>query len=527
MKPVIAVALVCLAALPAHAALVVSKAPTSNVACVSGVCTATAADAVLNAGDLKHMLAAGDVTLVSGSVAEDIAFDAKLQWTKPSRLTLDAWRGIAISLDITSEGAGGVTLTTNDGGSGGDLVFTGKGKVSFWDTSSSLIIDGTAYTLVDSIQALASAAAANPNGFYALSKFYDASADGTYLSDPVPGNFAGTFEGLGHVIDAFKLAPPPSADFFFAMFRNIAQGGVVRDLTFTNASLRSRDGAYGAILAAVNEGTISHVSVAGSIVANGKQGSGVLVGGNEGAIAWCTTSGSVIASGGDSGAGGLAAENSNGTIAHSLSTAAVQGHFAGGLTAYNFGTIETSAATGAVNVDGSDGPSYTGGFAAMNRGLVDQSFSTGGVNGGPGGQDRRHHNPHNHMYAAGFLADDGGTITNSYSTGSVSVSGKSVSGAFSMGGAPISSSYSTGADIRDGKVGRYGFVKTGTGSANDYWDTDTSGTTIGCKDDCTGITGLTTAQLQAGLPSGFDPSVWAESASVNNGFPYLIANPPQ
>jgi hypothetical protein len=42
-----------------------------------------------------------------------------------------------------------------------------------------------------------------------------------------------------------------------------------------------------------------------------------------------------------------------------------------------------------------------------------------------------------------------------------------------------------------------------------------------------GITGQTTAQLQAGLPAGFDPSIWAEDPGINNGLPYLIANPPQ
>ena len=41
-----------------------------------------------------------------------------------------------------------------------------------------------------------------------------------------------------------------------------------------------------------------------------------------------------------------------------------------------------------------------------------------------------------------------------------------------------------------------------------------------------GITGLTTAQLQSGLPAGFDPSIWAESPNINGGLPYLITNPP-
>jgi hypothetical protein len=34
-------------------------------------------------------------------------------------------------------------------------------------------------------------------------------------------------------------------------------------------------------------------------------------------------------------------------------------------------------------------------------------------------------------------------------------------------------------------------------------------------------------QLRSGLPSGFDPAIWNEQSGINNGFPYLIANPPQ
>lgn len=41
-----------------------------------------------------------------------------------------------------------------------------------------------------------------------------------------------------------------------------------------------------------------------------------------------------------------------------------------------------------------------------------------------------------------------------------------------------------------------------------------------------GITGIGDAQLKSGLPDGFDPAVWAESASTNGGYPYLRANPP-
>ena len=35
------------------------------------------------------------------------------------------------------------------------------------------------------------------------------------------------------------------------------------------------------------------------------------------------------------------------------------------------------------------------------------------------------------------------------------------------------------------------------------------------------------SMVNQGLTSdGFDPNIWAENPKINNGFPYLIANPP-
>jgi hypothetical protein len=45
--------------------------------------------------------------------------------------------------------------------------------------------------------------------------------------------------------------------------------------------------------------------------------------------------------------------------------------------------------------------------------------------------------------------------------------------------------------------------------------------------DQSGLTGLTDAQLKSGLPPGFDPKIWGQSPSINNGYPYLLSNPPQ
>ena len=67
--------------------------------------------------------------------------------------------------------------------------------------------------------------------------------------------------------------------------------------------------------------------------------------------------------------------------------------------------------------------------------------------------------------------------------------------------------------------------------SNSFWDLDmgVSDPARGAanKTDDPGITGLTTQQLKSGLPAGFDPNIWGQSPNINDGYPYLRANPPQ
>src|SRR5437763_731341 len=149
-----AIVVILLAASAAHAALKISNQPTKNVTCSKGVCTATAPRAVLNVGDLANMLASGDAKVVSGSEARDIEIDTALSWTSTSRLTLDSFHAIAVNKPVSVTGTGALTITTNDGGSGGDFRFFGSGHVRFWDFGSSLIVNGNSYGLIGSIRKL-------------------------------------------------------------------------------------------------------------------------------------------------------------------------------------------------------------------------------------------------------------------------------------------------------------------------------------------------------------------------------------
>ncbi len=76
---------------PAHADLRISTKATKHVTCSGGVCQATAPTATLNVSDLAGMLAAGDVSVASGSIAHDITVSTVLSWTSTSRLTLDSF----------------------------------------------------------------------------------------------------------------------------------------------------------------------------------------------------------------------------------------------------------------------------------------------------------------------------------------------------------------------------------------------------------------------------------------------------
>jgi len=188
------------AATGAGADVTVSSDPTSNITCSSGVCAPSATDAVLNVGDLETMLASGNVevtTTGSGVQANNIDIGARLSWSSPNALALDAYDSIAVAAKVSVKGRGGLALTTNDGGSGGTLSFGAEGGVTFRHLSSQLVINGATYRLVNTVQSLADTVRANPKGNYALASSYDASGLTQYSP---PSSLAGTVEGLGNTI---------------------------------------------------------------------------------------------------------------------------------------------------------------------------------------------------------------------------------------------------------------------------------------------------------------------------------------
>ena len=376
-------------------------------------------------------------------------------------------------------GVAGLTVLTNVGGINGTLEFDRRGRITFADLSSNLSINGVTYRLENNLKTLAYDIARGPKEAYALADVFDASGDGVNTSSPIEATFEGTFSGLGNVISNLTVIDNTQYD-SVGLFYHIAKPGTLNAVRLSHVVMQGRDSVGG--LAALSDGTV-----------NGSEMSGRLVGGMT---------------------GGLVGQN-NGKVEFSHATASIRtlvNAGSGGLVGYNTGTIERSWAAGAIS--GYDATS-AGGLVGANSGHIAGDFSTDTV-----GCDN---------YCGGLCASNTGTVVNSYATGPVSNRTNSfdVGGFIGINYGTADTSYSTGRVKGDhGDVG--GFFGADRGSAeSSYWDTDTSGTDVGSGDgDESGITGLTTKQLQSGLPNGFDPKVWAENSNINGGLPYLINNLP-
>src|SRR3954453_21575431 len=96
----------------AHASVTISTNPTSNMSCVSGVCSPTAKKAVLNINDLTNMLSTEDVKGTTGSGAVTITVASPFSWTSTHRLTLDAIYNVTFQAPVTVAGTGAVTIVT-------------------------------------------------------------------------------------------------------------------------------------------------------------------------------------------------------------------------------------------------------------------------------------------------------------------------------------------------------------------------------------------------------------------------------
>jgi filamentous hemagglutinin family protein len=511
--------------------------------------SANADDSTLAVATLQNALALADVTVSTGSTgsqAGDITVATNINWSGRNALTLSAFRNITINANITNTGGAAVNLQADNTGTGigtvtfgGGSVISTSGAVSiFYNPSVNPAGSGVnptsyvgpteaftadvngegvliAYMLVNSIFDLQNIQN-NLSGNYAIGRDIDASnlANFTPLGEFTSAGyetegFTGILDGRGHSIAELTIREDTNS-LNVGLFRTIgnatgpAGNGLVENLNLTNVTVvggTNNSASIGA-LAGTNYGIISNVSSEGSVTpgSDDAYSIGGLVGGNEGTITLSHSSG-VVSAGSD--------------FAEAL----------GGLVGTNAGTISQSYSLSSVS-DASSFGGNVGGLVGINSaaqvsltGSITASYAVGTVTTADGGS--------NYYYVGGLVGNGAGTIVNSYATGAVHGQGLIVAGGLVgdfVGGpiSTISNSYATGA-VTDTNPSSYsilgGLVADFLGglAINSYWDTQTTGQ----NSSPGGGVGLTSAQLQSGLPTGFDPAIWTINAATNSGYPFF------
>ncbi|HIJ61288.1 MAG TPA: filamentous hemagglutinin N-terminal domain-containing protein [Rhodospirillaceae bacterium] len=474
---------------------------------------ATAAAAIngaLGSGGVTLQTTAGSATTAYGGTASssgsgDIIIGSPITWSSNQTLTLDAYHSVLVNANITASGnTAGLTVKTNDGGSGGNLLTGAGASVTLSGTSPTLTINSQAYTLV---KTPADLQAMGTSGLYALAGNIDMTGFGNFTpigfgggNNGYPTEFTGTFNGLGHTI--LNLVIYNTSARFLGFFSVIASPGIVTNVGLVGGSLTGGSSSQFGILAGSNGGTINNAYANGSVSGGGGPYAscwGGLAGQNDGTIWGSYATGTVSGSG--SNLGGLVGLN-NGTILSSYATGSVTGNsYIGGLVGNApVGLISSSHAIGAVS-----GTGWIGGLAGQNSGIVSGSYATGTVSGS--------------SKVGGLAGVSYGPISSSYATGAVS--GGDLAGGLvgDLNSGTISSSYASGSVSSSGIVG--GLVGGNGGIiTSSYWDKTSSGQTVGSGNGSTsGMTGWTGPP--GSLPSGFASSVWGIQSGYNGGYPFL------
>ncbi|MWD29015.1 filamentous hemagglutinin N-terminal domain-containing protein [Aquicoccus sp. SCR17] len=432
--------------------------------------------------DLEANLASGNVTLDTfssvGSAPGDITINADIDWSAATTLNLRADNDILLNGAINGTNGGFTldafgTITPGTAGAvdvasfelrsgtwsqvGADIAAFDAADFIIWSGSTFVRAvggDGGAGTpyLIGDIFGLQGVGTTSEPQNWALNNDIDASPtlnwsgefDGPGFS---PLYLAGTFDGGLHTISGLYMNRPDNGETAptAGLFDLIDSDASVSRLFLTGADIT---GARGGVLAATNQGTISAVSVDGTLAVS-EGGSGGLVGVNGGDI-----------------------EDS---VADVAVTAALDGiindtgEYVGGLVGDAGGAIRRSHSEGSVTVtlDGTSGILLgVGGLVGNFFGLeIEDSYSnadvtvSGATSGGVS------------VYAGGFGGLLDAAVNTSYSTGTVS-----------------DSSDATTSEV-GGFAGSDGFTETG-GDTN-FWDTDRSGLATSSS-----ATGLTTAELR-------------------------------
>jgi hypothetical protein len=307
--------------------------------------------------------------------------------------------------------------------------------------------------------------------------------------------FTGKLNGNGHVVRNLRIKSNQQQVGLFGVTRNAVISNLTIEnvsVTGTSASLSVVGGLAGSVGSDDTESTtIANVHVSGSVKC--------LVGS-------CDVGGIL------GGFGSFAGENR--VLRDSSSSATVIGsRFVGGIVGFAASvTIRRTYATGPVRCTATNCMA-AGLVARFLHGAVGQSFATGAVEAADGSDSR----------AGGLVAYSEGTasITKSFAEGPVRSNSTGPVGyaaaviAQHNGSGPLDQVYGVGPVTSAGAT-TAGVTASAFGPVtNAYWDTQTTG-----QATSNAGTGMTTAQLRAALPTGFDPAIWG--ITPNLSYPFLL-----
>jgi hypothetical protein len=319
--------------------------------------------------------------------ANNITVNSALSNNTSDLSVLSAYGNITINASVTNSGGGGITLISDQAGTGvGTVAFNNGAQVStagavdiFYNPSvnpagsavnaTSYVnptenyapdVTGgatlTAYMLVNTLNDLQNVQN-NLSGTYALSQNIDASPTSGWNGGagfvPIGNtstNFTGIFNGQGYTINNLTINLPSGN--YVGLFGYAYSGSILENVGLVDDSVSGN--AYVGGLVGVNSGTVETSYATGAVT-----------GGNDSYFV-----------------GGLVGYNDN-LLQTSYATGAVTGgsgsEAIGGLVGLNYGTVETSYAIGAVT--GGAGSTEVGGLVGQNSGTVETSYATGAVSG--------------------------------------------------------------------------------------------------------------------------------------------------
>ena len=317
---------------------------------------------VFNDKDLSKALESSNVIVTTGGAGSpgsqvgDITVEhgAHVAWSAATTLTLSAYHDVILQTGsrIENDGKGNLVLRADNSGTGSGTVSLVAGSVNFSDSAGTVsiffnpsvnpagsglnstsyvnpaenysqFVSGklTAYMLVNTAFDLQNVRN-NPGGTYALGRDVKNVNNSIANFSPIP-NFTGLFDGQNLTVSNVTINAPSDSK-SVGLFDTIGRTGIVRNLNLTDVTVNGLNSQFVGTLAGTNAGTVSNVSVTGTMLVDSGSTWGVQVGQNLGTISNSSAAVSVTvipSSGGNPSGGTTSNEPSPGDTTSSTASA--------------------------------------------------------------------------------------------------------------------------------------------------------------------------------------------------------------